>query len=288
MGLLVSFDAIEWGAWKSELRPGDNVQEYFGIEKYVPPSELKLLQHEGRIQAMRELRATKNPGFMPVYGVDAFRKYSHALMPGEEVVLTEKIHGCNARFCFKGGRLYVGSHRTMRGATQHRFFEWLERTKLKFWTLIGKKHRAPLMQEAGDVWWQAAREYDLKTKLAKHPGLVFYGEIYGERVQDRTYDSPKGRRLRFFDVYDSSAGRFLDYDEAKAHVESLGLAWVPELHRGGWDPELVSFAEGKSTLGPHIREGFVVRPVKERFDARVGRVSLKMVGQGYMLRQEAA
>jgi len=36
-----------------------------------------------------------------------------------------------------------------------------------------------------------------------------------------------------------------------------------------------------------VREGWVGRPVKERYDHRVGRVILKMVGEGYLMSKDS-
>lgn len=38
----------------------------------------------------------------------------------------------------------------------------------------------------------------------------------------------------------------------------------------------------------HVREGIVVKPIKERWDQDIGRVFLKLAGEGYLLRKEAA
>jgi hypothetical protein len=48
----------------------------------------------------------------------------------------------------------------------------------------------------------------------------------------------------------------------------------------------VRHAEGKSTVDPRrVREGFVVRPVKERYDMLgCGRVILKLHGEGFLTR----
>jgi hypothetical protein len=35
----------------------------------------------------------------------------------------------------------------------------------------------------------------------------------------------------------------------------------------------------------HVREGFVVRPVRERYDPAVGRVILKLHGEGFHTRR---
>jgi hypothetical protein len=43
----------------------------------------------------------------------------------------------------------------------------------------------------------------------------------------------------------------------------------------------VELAEGVSTIAPHVREGFVVKPFFEASDPSIGRIALKCVGNGY-------
>jgi hypothetical protein len=78
----------------------------------------------------------------------------------------------------------------------------------------------------------------------------------------------------------------LDVDIMLGLCRDLGLNVAPILYRGPWDPNRVKeWSEGLSTLySGHVREGFVVRPVKERFHDTVGRVILKLHGQGYLLK----
>jgi len=49
--------------------------------------------------------------------------------------------------------------------------------------------------------------------------------------------------------------------------------------------ELLRLSGGKSELAEHMREGCVIHPVRERFDERLGRVIVKMVGEDYLLRK---
>ena len=74
--------------------------------------------------------------------------------------------------------------------------------------------------------------------------------------------------------------------EIDALARALAVPRVPELYRGPWQPERADeWAEGPSTLAGHVREGFVVRPMRHRIDLRNGRVILKRHGQGYLLRK---
>ncbi len=259
---------------------GADAARAFDITKWEPPAPKEQLARGAQ-------RARQAPGWMPVYGVEGYRRHTGVLKDGEEVVITEKIHGTNARYCYRGSSLYVGSHRTLRGTSRGVVAEWFNRLWLKLRTAFGDRHRASLFAESGDVWWDAAQKFDLKAKLATKPDCVVYGEIYGVGVQDLTYGCAT-RRFRVFDVLDIKAGRYLDYDELLDFCAGLDLEMPPCLYRGPWSTDLLALAEGKSTLegADNIREGFVVRPVKERVE-HMGRVILKVVGVGYLLRKEA-
>ncbi len=243
MGLLVSAEG---------LGEGEDVAERWGIKKWEEPEESVTWSGVGL-----DCRPPPGPP-IPVYDVESLRKYGDLLIPGEEVVVTEKVHGCNARFYFHDGELYAGSRN-----------RW-------------KKH------EGGSVWWKVADEMGLAVALSALPGYVFYGEVYG-RVQDLQYGTkPNEHRLAIFDVYLAASGRFLDADNARVACAAVGLPMVKELYRGPYDRALAaSLAEGETTMGgDHIREGVVVRPVHERVHPRHGRVVLKLVSEAYLTRSK--
>lgn len=167
------------------------------------------------------------------------------------------VHNCNSRYVYhsKTERLWAGS-----------------RTCIKKY-------------DETNLWWKAAKAFGLDEKLKKAPDKVLYGEIFGT-VQDLKYDAKKGELLlRFFDVYDIATGQYMNWQDAKKIIEDIGLIAAPLLHDGPWSKDLLPMAEGKSTIANNVREGFVVRPQKERFSEEVGRVILKMVGEGYLLRK---
>ena len=201
------------------------------------------------------------------------------------------VHNSNFRACFSKGRLWVGSHKVMRGATEH----WLW---LKIKKLFGFKPK----DGKSDMWWEMAEKYQLAERLAKFPDYVLYGEIYGQGVQDLTYDSPKGRKLRFFDVYDRKTKKFLGWWDFTGLIEldlfrDLDDILVPVLYEGPWSKEVWekyrALADtGMTTLlvngkSPHLMEGIVIKTMKEQYDDRVGRIALKYVGTEYLLRKES-
>jgi RNA ligase (TIGR02306 family) len=81
-GMLVPADP----AWEI----GSDVAPLLGVVKYEEPEQV----------ASTSGGAERDPGFMPVYDVEPYRKWKKVLDPNEMVVVTEKLHGCNARFCW--------------------------------------------------------------------------------------------------------------------------------------------------------------------------------------------
>ena len=232
---------------------GVDLRAHLGIEVYEGPEEGNSIE-AGQME--------RDPGFLPTYDIESLRKWRGVLEAGEEVVLTEKIHGANGRFAFHQGRLWVATRSTYR----------------------------KLVDEAGEgsMWSKVAADLDLERRLQPFEGYAVYGEVYGQ-VQDLKYGvtGRRGAQLVVFDILEVAARRWFDYDEQVAMAAAMGLLTVPMLYRGPWSPDLMSHAEGKTVLGngAHVREGFVLRPVKERVHPRLGRVLLKMHGQGYLLRK---
>jgi ATP-dependent RNA circularization protein (DNA/RNA ligase family) len=122
--------------------------------------------------------------------------------------------------------------------------------------------------------------------LKQIPGIVLYGEAYGQ-VQDLKYDATQGQIMfAAFDLFDSNTRRFLDFADFMRITESLQIPTVPVLYFGAYVPETIEpLRNGQSSIAHNIREGFVIKPVVERYTDRLGRVLLKMVGEDYMLRK---
>ncbi len=236
------------------FKEGDSIVEHFGLKKYVYEEEVP-------DQVNTDNEYAPIGWTVPYYDLEALRKYSRLLNDNEEVVITEKLEGCNAAFCHDGERLWVKSRN---------FFK---------------------KEDHLNQWWAAAERLDLKNKLGQHPGLVFFGELYGN-VKGFKYDCPVVQnrvvpKIRFFDIWDTKSMTFLNYDDLVQIVSLLGLELAPVLYRGPWTgKDLWVHAEGKSSIGENIREGFVVRPALERVDPRYGRVILKHKGEEYMLKKK--
>jgi len=239
MGLLVRPDA--------DMVEGDEVSERMGIGVWEP--DLRDLAPD----------AEPDPGFLPVYDIESARKWAPVVLTeGEEVVLTEKIHGANGRFAWHQERMWCAS-------------------------------RTRFPREAdGDLWWSVGRPLAHRLRDIC-PGVAIYGEVYGQ-VQDLKYGMLAGADLVAFDALHIASRRWLDFDEFRDLARRLEVRTVPVLWRGAWSPDLARLAEGGSTLahdngGDNVREGWVLRPVRERVHPALGRVILKRHGEGFLTRK---
>jgi RNA ligase (TIGR02306 family) len=227
---------------------GDDVAELLGVTHYDPPMPLSTGGESIK----------PPPGYHPVYDVESLRRYASAFISGELCMISEKLHGSSSRFVYlEESGFHCGSRN-----------EWKADSE-------------------ANMWWRVLRETTaLQEFLKANPGVTVYGEVYGQ-VQDLRYGTQKGEiRFAAFDILIGS--RWLDAEEARAMTEPFRVPWVPVISRAfPFELERVlELAEGPSLVlgAEHIREGCVVKPVRERTDPLVGRVCLKVVGNSYMER----
>lgn len=246
---------------------GDNVASVLGVEHWEDIPECDRPQNH----ATRGRKAQNGPK-TPRYDIEPYKRYSRVLDPDEVVVVTEKIHGANARFTW----------------TKHRFGNLPLVGRLfkgTFW--CGSRNE---WKSGVTIWSKAADLYPGIRRLCEaHPSYVLFGEVFGD-VQDLKYGLPAGRvDFRAFDIFDGTNRKWLDWYATATICGNFDIPVVPVL---GCDEvrilePLVNYAEGKTFAGfdeSQVREGCVVRPVVERSDPRIGRVQLKIVGNGYLER----
>lgn len=228
---------------------GRDVRTELGVDKYEPQTRA----------AMHGLCASPPKRNWPTYDLESYRKYANVFEPEEHVVITEKIHGCNARYSYQDGKLHIGSHKVWKDSN------------------------------FANIWVRVAAQYDLQSRLAEFPGYTVYGEIFGW-VQDLKYGAGVNQIFfRVFDVRDPD-GKWLDWDRVVSFCEATDLHTVPTLFEGPWADSLLSLADGNTEVGygaNNIREGIVIKTAKERFCV-VGRACLKYVSEAYLTRKEGA
>ena len=215
-----------------------------------------------------------NEHFKVYTDINNVKHYPNIFEPGEEVIVTEKIHGTNFRagkcpvkptFLNKllrksGHEFCYGSHRVQKTA------------------LSGKGFYGE------DVYGQIAERYKLAEILPE--GYTLYGEIYGPKIQNMTYGVEK-IDVVFFDLQIN--GQYVDWQIFEDFCKLANLPIVPVLFKGQVDQGTLKYCtDGKTVLGNgcHIREGCIIKPVKETYDPRAGRKILKSISADYLLTKD--
>lgn len=269
---------------------GDDLTEVLGIEHYDPAIHGAARQ-QGGLRLGGEVAS--GPAIVcPKYDLEAGRRYGKVMFEqGESVVITEKTHGANSRYVFWDGKIHVGSRTEWKK-------EYPSYDHLTIDSLAEKMGSVERAQEVIDnlrnkkpqknVWWVALERHpEIREFCEKNPGVVVYAECYGA-VQDLNYGHKKGEvSLAVFDLFKD--GQFMSYEQTEPLREQYGLPWVPLVGVLSFDFDKVcELAEGPSLYpnANHIREGVVVRPVKERIHPRLGRTVLKWVSGAYLERSK--
>lgn len=264
---------------------GDCVMEQLGITRYVPP--LRTGTIGGRPMSGKGTKSTNGTAIKPhptlahlsVYDLENWRRHGKYLVPGEPVVITEKIHGCNARFAWRDGKMWCGSRTQWRRSGEQNWWSKFK-TRLERWWR--KSNRPNQDIDMGNVWWRVLDTHPWIREFCKaNPDCVLYGEIFGW-VQDLRYGAKEHELFfRAFDVL--RGGQWVDAGEFMEMLPPERR--VPVLYCGEYDPSMLEeLSRGDSKLADHLSEGIVIRPIRERWHGSVGRIALKLVSDRYLER----
>jgi RNA ligase (TIGR02306 family) len=236
---------------EADWEVGRDVREHYGIGKFDPPVKITAGDSE-----------PSHPLFQRYTDIENLRNFPTTFHDGEEVVVSEKIHGTNSRIGYVEGALVAGSH--------------------------GLQRKRPEAAElATNTYWFPADQEGvmslLDTLKEEYKVVILYGEVYGSKIQKLHYGQRGGLGYAAFDLLLDE--HYVGYDEFIELCTRFGVATVPILERGPFSLDLVrQHAGGATTLDDkHIREGVVVRPVKERLDPKIGRLILKYLSDDYLL-----
>ncbi len=289
-GLLMPFPYKEWNeVWDGLLPDQDtDISDFLGITHYQPPEpeDLGELNERGPKSAYPRsakgwmywiwyrvlnalgfdtpLRGTNEKGPKhepPFYDIENFKNHVNAFEPGEEVWVSEKIHGCQGRYVYQDGHMYTGSRRLWKSTKS----KCIWRTALAL---------NPWIEE----WCKAHEGFVLYGELTPCQGEKFmYGCKPGE-ISFKVFDilTPKCEWLCYNDLQDT-----LSWSEG--NITCVGDN-VPTLYQGPFDIDKIkTLADGKSVIdGKTIREGVVVKPIKERHVRGLGRLVLKLISNQYL------
>lgn len=264
-----------------KVSEGDDVAEFLGIVKYEPalPSHMR-----GRIVGV-DYEATAK------YDFDNLKKTPTLFEDGEEVVITEKIHGTliqigvvpskQANEKYFEGRVVISSKGM--GA---KGFVLDHNDEANLYAQAAKKHG--LLESMLEVFGEAADRQGVP--------IFIFGEVFGKTgsgagVQDLTY-TDEVLDFRAFDIAVGNRGaeRYLEWDHFSMACDKLKVKPVPMLYRGPYSKKVVlDHTDGNTTLSDkkQIREGVVVKSASEDRNPHFGRKIAKSVSNDYLLRKNA-
>jgi hypothetical protein len=206
-------------------------------------------------------RAPKNAP--PVYDVENFKNYHNTFQDGEDVIVTEKIHGSNGRYMF-------------------------DSEEMKMW--VGSKNLWK-SEKSNCIWRRALKELPwIENFCRTYPKRTLYVEVVPtQKGYDYGTNVERPVRAFGFDVYDpeinNGLGGYWHKEETLHSVEAVSGFIAPVLYHGPFDlPSIKKFVDGKTTVSDakHIREGIVVATARERYERGLGRVQLKIKSMKFL------
>ncbi len=259
--LLIPFKYLAPKSLVNNVNEGDDMMEILGITKYEPPVKMVTLG------GGKKVRYHQNPNFHIYHKFPNMKNVPDMFTEEDEVVITRKIHGTNARFGI------VRKKKLSLWDRVKKFFgnEWVE-----FEYVYGSHNVEKGSDSQGfydtDVWREVANKYDIRKKLWDHvkdtyypesleQGLTIYGEIYGKGIQKNYEYGLEEIKFVGFDV--EVDGVYQPHLEETVHFDCLELPQVEVLYEGTWSKEeqdkyvFGNFIKG--TKVPH--EGIVVKSV---------------------------
>ena len=258
-GLMVPIDKTNLKA--NEVEIGQDVSTELGITKYEPESPEEML---GRlIPAHSECLD---------FEVEDTKRFPGVIQQGEEVVVSEKIHGIMTCLGYgpKSGPIVTGKGLGTKGL---KFDTEAEENRRNIYVRMWKQHEKNVRT--------------MQFELAGAHGQIYVlGEIAGPGVQKLHYGR-KTPALFVFDIFigDRRTGHWLSPHQVEETCKWHDLECAQTIYAGPYLKEnQAGWSRGQSLVSGanHAREGAVVRLVLERKDAQLGRVIVKHVSEKYL------
>jgi RNA ligase (TIGR02306 family) len=271
----MSFGIAAHNRWGFKI--GEEVSERLSITKYVPPMVASGDQEQD------------DPRFPNYCNIENFRNFPEEFQEGEEVYIFEKIEGTNSKV---GGvlisdeaigedtlgvmpvghtnsmRLMIGTHNTRR-------------------KLINSLWTTPSLYQ---LPYESTKVKEALQSLMQDRGaqsVVFYGEIFGHKVPNGAPSMRYGRGNQEWRLFDVTIDLdYIDVEEMLALAAVYNLPTVPVLYHGPFSADIMKQYANMNTVlmdkNPHISEGIVIKPAKERrYDDNNRRLVLKYKSEAY-------
>lgn len=237
-----------------------DLSEKLGITKYEPQVPAAFA---GNIEVISEFNTMKK------HDCENIRLYVNEFVQGEEVIMTEKIHGSQINILRTNtGRYYL----TSKGIAKQNF---------------------AIQESEGNFYWRAFNLSGLRELLDNASWSNGHEiQLIGEAVpcqKGYDYGFTQPYIVLFRMLVD---GREISIDDIiNSEYCLLMVNWAPELYRGPFDLEVLeSHAKGMETMSGkqrHIREGGVVSPVIPRYSKEGFKLFIKIINPKYKNDDEA-
>lgn len=302
-GVLSEGLCLDPKAWLDhDVKEGDDVTKELGVTKYEPP-------HPSMRSALKNGKGLniqyRNENFKEYYCVEKFKKCPKILNELAEdksfnVVATIKYHGCNLR-------CGLVTKPVCKKTLWRRFISlFLKEDQKEF--LVGSHNKIKVPTQSAlkygdyydtDTWWRMAKKYDLEAivrQISEHErsisfnkrnpaDVVIYAEVIGPGVQKNyCYGIKQGElEIRVFDIMVN--GRYLGWTTVQHYCDLFKLPIVEEVYLGPWNLDVIKHASAVDEYNgkKYVREGIVIRPVRETWHHKCGRVIFKYLNEAYLL-----
>lgn len=254
---------------------GYNCANDLGITKYEPP-----------LRAMCGDAAPEDALFTRYTDIENIRNFPDVFEEGERVVATEKVDGSNDRIGISFAILEDGTET----------YEW------KAGSHSLKRKRPADEDMANNIYWYPYNLEGVRTMVeylhsagGESREVTLYGEIYG-RVRgghkSLHYGKPNSLNFVAFDM--KIDGDYINFEELLSLCRIYGVPHVPVVEEFDFSLEKAkAVSTGVSLLAErngatHMREGIVIKPIKERRDPAFGRVVVKFLNDDYVILKNKA
>ena len=229
---------------------GEDVTDLLGITKKpdLIPKEGVLIKGKLPFFILRtkEFRLESSP--------EVLQKYA-----GEMIYITEKLNGESVTFAHNDGEFYICSRRT------------------------------EIKQDVESRFTEIEQKYKIKRILQSEPdNIAIQGELIGPKICKNQYKLEE-YQYYIFNIYDIDKQNYWDLERVLVFTKHHKLPFVPIIKRSiplsdNFD-ETMQLARDKSRIAKNVmREGIVIRTVKEQVDEVFGRVSFKIVDPKQLLK----
>lgn len=267
---------------QTEIIEDQDVSQLLGITKFEPSIPTQMA---GEVYNAGQ-SITVN------YDVENIKNWPAVLEEGEDVQITEKLHGSLCMLIViphTGIGVDPSEHLLLDTGTGTGYIAVASKG-LGAQGLCFKHNDA----NKNNVYLRATRPYwesvvsGLASLKVKAP-VIILGEVFGDGIQDLKYGMKNTISFSVFDMYIGrrGQGRYLDHSELDQWCADLGLERVPLLDWGPFEKSLLEQYQGTKSVfdSNQVREGVVIKPVVERQYPELGRVMLKSINEAYLFRK---